>query len=72
MSTLLEEIAKRIKEHDDKEKEKLKKARPKPFVLTEFELPPFVIPKTRDKKQINELRKIFIELIKSNYLQYIC
>lgn len=64
MSTLLEEIAKRIKEHDDKEKEKLEKARPKPFVLTTYELPQFVIPKTRDKKQINEFRKIltFIKL----------
>lgn len=58
MSTLLEEIAKRIKEHDDKNKEKLKKVRPKPFVLTDYKIPPFVIPKTRDKKQINEFRKI--------------
>ena len=58
MSTLLEEIAQRIKKHDDEQKEKLKKVRPKPFVLTQYQVPPFVIPETRDKKQANEFRKI--------------
>ena len=58
MRTLLEELAKRIKEFDNNEKEKVAKSRPKPFILTEYVLPDFVIPTTRDKKQINEFRKI--------------
>ena len=70
MSTLLEEIAKRIKEHDDDFKREKAKKRPKPFTLEEYEVPEFVIPKTRDKKQIGEFRKIltFIKK-KAQYLR---
>lgn len=70
MATLLEEIAKRIKEFDDDEKEQIEKARPKPFTLKEYTVPDFFIPVTRDKKQINEFRKIltFIKK-KAQYLR---
>ena len=58
MGTLLEEIAKRIKDHDDSEKEEMKKVRPTHLFLTEYVVPPFVIKETRDKKRIDQLRKV--------------
>ena len=58
MATLLEEIAKRIKEFDDREKEQIEAVRPKPRTIDKYDVPPFIVPKTRDKKQINEFRKI--------------
>lgn len=58
MATNLEIIAKLIKEHDGKDKEELDRVRPHPFTISDYTVPPFVIPKTRDKKQINEFRKI--------------
>lgn len=75
MTTNLEIIARLIKEHDDEDREELRKARPHPFTITDYVVPPFVIPKTRDKKQINEFRKILTFIKKKaqyNRKKFVC
>lgn len=58
MGTLLEEIAKRIEAFDEELKKELEKVRPDLFTMTNYVHHTLVIPKTRDKKQINQFRKI--------------
>ena len=57
-STLLIEIANRIKVFDEELKKELAKVRPDPFTISSYARHTLVIPKTRDKKQVNEFRKI--------------
>ena len=65
-SALLIEIANRVKNFKDDLDERIARKRPDRFTMTNYARHTFVVPQTRDNKQINQFRKVltFVNYIK--------